>query len=87
MRAERMQPATGGNAHERTEMPSRSNGVERTMVVFVRAMPGNAFKRESNSSRCCVERVITLQTNDSSPATEWTSHTSGISLKLLVNRS
>jgi len=68
-------------------MPSRSNGVESTIVVFVRAIPGKDFKRESNSSRCCVERVITLQTKDSSPATEWTSHTSGISLKLFVNCS
>ena len=33
----------------------------RTIVVRVRAMPGVVLSRESNSSRCCVDRVTTLQ--------------------------
>ena len=49
--------------------PPRSKGVVRTIVVFVRPIPGTALSRERNSSRCAVERVRTLSTNDSSPAT------------------
>src|SRR5579884_2423315 len=64
--------------HYWTEMPPRSNGVDRTIVVLVRAMPGTALSLESSSSRCMVERVITLRTKDSSPATLCTSSTSGM---------
>ena len=65
----------------RTVTPPRSNGMLSTTVVRVRAIPGIALRRASSSSRCCVERVTTLQTNVSSPATECTSQISGISLK------
>ena len=61
-----------------TATPPRSKGMPRTIVVRVRAIPGVAFSRASRSSRCWVERVTTLQTKLSSPATECTSQTSGM---------
>ena len=63
MRAERWQRGVRRRVHcQRTVTPPRSNGMLRTIVVRVRAIPGVAFSRASNSSRCCVERVTTLQT-------------------------
>jgi len=43
---------------------------------FGSSHPFEGLQTPSNSSRCCVERVMTLQTKVSSPATEWTSQTS-----------
>ena len=70
-----------------TGSPPRSNGVDSTIVVRVRATPGTRLMRVRNSSRCAVERVTTLSTYDSSPATLWISSTSGNASTAAVNAS
>jgi hypothetical protein len=41
----------GDPANSSSARPSRSNGVVKTIVVFVRPMPGTALRRERKSSR------------------------------------
>src|SRR5579884_1975856 len=60
----------GRRDHETlTAIPPRSNGVESTTVVLVRATPLMRFTRPSKSSRCPVERVTVFIMKLSSPAT------------------
>ena len=85
VRAERQSRRSSPSAS--TGSPTRSKGVERTIVVRVRATPGTRLSLVRNSSRWAVDRVTTLSTNVSSPATLCTSSTSGNACTACVNAS